>query len=73
MSNDTVRRSTFTKESVQGRMKKIPEDWQEKHVNIHMKGNKQLPLMQHGQKKGPILHPFTDIYPQPLQWLVILF
>lgn len=29
MSNETVRRSTFTKESVQGKMKKIPTDSQE--------------------------------------------
>lgn len=42
MSNETVRRSTFTKESVQGKMKKIPTDSREgKRVTFDMETEKK--------------------------------
>lgn len=42
MSKETVRRSTFTKESVQGKMKKIPTDSQEgKRVTFDMETEKK--------------------------------
>lgn len=42
MSNEIVRRSTFTKESVQGKMKKIPTDSREgKRVTFDMETEKK--------------------------------